>query len=327
MKIRNEHTTLLTELLPQYRLLNSLCLNIVENSALSFEEQCSITDFHNQFNDKTVFEKAIVNLILSTDKEKQLQIISNLKTEISKNIDTYTTHKDLFNEIDTRKVCTDRYNPIRIETEGQSEIVNKLRQEFTLIRGNLESASWNNNKIKIQRLTEEEERVEKLYRIEQEKLQSLYKQQKESDNHAFLYTKNVFERIHELSLFHISLLNSYFSDEGKNEIVPESVSEPEGQNIAGNTTKIEPDMIFRMKMYERFLILEQRLKAKKIEVIPAKDGKKPMFFGGGAVVHQKIREKMFEVLYSKAEYDFLDEPSLDEIEMMRKDFAVFNIIA
>lgn len=66
-------------------------------------------------------------------------------------------------------------------------------------------------------------------------------------------------------------------------------------------------------------------KAKKIEVIPAKDGKKPMFFGGGAVVHQKIREKMFEVLYSKTEYDFLDAPSFDEIEMMRKDFAVFDI--
>lgn len=66
-------------------------------------------------------------------------------------------------------------------------------------------------------------------------------------------------------------------------------------------------------------------KAKKIEVIPAKDGKKPMFFGGGAVVHQKIREKMFEVLDSKNEYDFLDEPSFDEIEMMRKDFAVFDI--
>ena len=66
-------------------------------------------------------------------------------------------------------------------------------------------------------------------------------------------------------------------------------------------------------------------KAKKIEVIPAKDGKKPMFFGGGAVVHQKIREKMFEILYSKTEYDFLDEPSFDEIEMMRNDFSVFNI--
>ncbi len=66
-------------------------------------------------------------------------------------------------------------------------------------------------------------------------------------------------------------------------------------------------------------------KSKKIEVIPTKDGKKPMFYGGGAIIHQKIREKMLEVLYSKTEYDFLDEPSCDAIEILRKDFAVFNI--
>ena len=66
-------------------------------------------------------------------------------------------------------------------------------------------------------------------------------------------------------------------------------------------------------------------KAKKIEVKPTKDGKKPMFFGGGAIVHERIREKMFEVLYSKSDYDFLDQPCCDELERLRKDFAVFNI--
>ncbi|WP_224018544.1 DEAD/DEAH box helicase [Ferruginibacter albus] len=66
-------------------------------------------------------------------------------------------------------------------------------------------------------------------------------------------------------------------------------------------------------------------KAKKIEVIPTKDGKKPMFFGGGGTIHQRIREKMLEILYSKTEYDFLDQPSCDEIEILRKDFSVFNI--
>jgi ATP-dependent Lhr-like helicase len=66
-------------------------------------------------------------------------------------------------------------------------------------------------------------------------------------------------------------------------------------------------------------------KAKKIEVIPTKDGKKPMFFGGGATIHQRIREKMFEVLYSKTDYDFLDQPSCDETEILRKYFSVFNI--
>lgn len=66
-------------------------------------------------------------------------------------------------------------------------------------------------------------------------------------------------------------------------------------------------------------------KAKKIEVIPTKDGKKPIFFGGGATIHQRIREKMFEVLYAKTDYDFLDQPSCDETEILRKDFSVFNI--
>jgi ATP-dependent Lhr-like helicase len=66
-------------------------------------------------------------------------------------------------------------------------------------------------------------------------------------------------------------------------------------------------------------------KSKKIEVIPAKDGKKPMFFGGGATMHPRIRDKMFEILYSKVDYDVLDQPSCDEIEKMRKDFSVFNI--
>lgn len=66
-------------------------------------------------------------------------------------------------------------------------------------------------------------------------------------------------------------------------------------------------------------------KAKKIEVIPTKDGKKPMFFGSSGVIHQRIREKMVEVLYSKTDYDFLDQSSCDEIEILRKDFSVFNI--
>lgn len=66
-------------------------------------------------------------------------------------------------------------------------------------------------------------------------------------------------------------------------------------------------------------------KAKKIEVVPTNDGKKPMFFGGGATIHQRIREKMFEVLYDKTDYNFLDQPSCEVIEILRKDFSVFNI--
>lgn len=66
-------------------------------------------------------------------------------------------------------------------------------------------------------------------------------------------------------------------------------------------------------------------KAKKIEVIPAKDGKKPIFHGNGATLNLRIREKMLEILCSKTDYDFLDQPSCEEIEILRKDFSVFEI--
>jgi ATP-dependent Lhr-like helicase len=65
--------------------------------------------------------------------------------------------------------------------------------------------------------------------------------------------------------------------------------------------------------------------AKKIEVVPAEDGKKPLFFGDGTLVHPKIREKMLEILYNNVEYDFLDQPGHDEIKQLRKDFSVFKI--
>ncbi len=67
------------------------------------------------------------------------------------------------------------------------------------------------------------------------------------------------------------------------------------------------------------------LKSKQIIVVPTHDGKKPMFFGVGGAIHPRIREKMFEVLYSKERYDFLDQKSFDEIEKLRRDFSVFHI--
>jgi ATP-dependent helicase Lhr and Lhr-like helicase len=65
--------------------------------------------------------------------------------------------------------------------------------------------------------------------------------------------------------------------------------------------------------------------SKKIEVIPAPDGKKPTFYGGGAAVHDRIRQKMMNLLFIKDIYDILDESSEKELEKMRKEFSVYEI--
>ncbi len=67
------------------------------------------------------------------------------------------------------------------------------------------------------------------------------------------------------------------------------------------------------------------LKSKKIEVIAAKDGKPPKFFGGSGAIDHKILEKMLEILYDQKEYEFLDQPSKDQLADMRKYFSTFNI--
>ncbi|MDR4892009.1 MULTISPECIES: DEAD/DEAH box helicase [unclassified Chryseobacterium] len=64
---------------------------------------------------------------------------------------------------------------------------------------------------------------------------------------------------------------------------------------------------------------------KKIEVIPARDGKKPKFFGDAADTAHQIREKMLEILISKEQYEFLDDVAQQIIILLRSEFSSFTI--
>lgn len=90
------------------------------------------------------------------------------------------------------------------------------------------------------------------------------------------------------------------------------------------TPQISPDqnILLSAKIWK---IIDVDFKAKKIEVVPAKDGKKPLFYGGASMIHQRIREKMLEVLYCDVQYDVLNEACAEEIAAMRKEFSKFKI--
>ncbi len=66
-------------------------------------------------------------------------------------------------------------------------------------------------------------------------------------------------------------------------------------------------------------------KAKKIEVTPAKDGKPPKFSGEGGTIDHKIREKMLQILCSNDICEFLDPLGREEIDILRREFSVFDI--
>lgn len=72
-------------------------------------------------------------------------------------------------------------------------------------------------------------------------------------------------------------------------------------------------------------IVDVDFKSKKIEVIPANDGKKPLFFGEGGVIHPRIRQKMFEILFEDTRYSELDQAGIELLKELRKEFSIFPI--
>jgi len=86
--------------------------------------------------------------------------------------------------------------------------------------------------------------------------------------------------------------------------------------------KIDENILLAAKIWK---IKDIDIKGGKIFVIPAKDGKKPMFFGGGGNIHPRIRKEMLRILKSNEIYHELDESSKSILEELRYDFKGFQI--
>ncbi|WP_462265712.1 DEAD/DEAH box helicase [Mucilaginibacter sp.] len=65
--------------------------------------------------------------------------------------------------------------------------------------------------------------------------------------------------------------------------------------------------------------------AKKISVQPAKDGRKPKFFGSGGDIHPRVREKMLELLLQEQLVPELDEVAMEALRQFRDDFSHYQI--
>jgi len=86
--------------------------------------------------------------------------------------------------------------------------------------------------------------------------------------------------------------------------------------------KIDENILLAANIWK---IKDIDIKGGKIFVARAKDGKKPMFFGGGGNIHPRIREEMLRILKSMESYSELDENSNSILEELRYDFKGFQI--
>ena len=79
-------------IIPRYGELNRIYRDYIDNHVFSFDRQKFISDFYRQYSDTKSFEAAILELVLDRQKEQYTLILSSLRTEIEKSIQSYETH-------------------------------------------------------------------------------------------------------------------------------------------------------------------------------------------------------------------------------------------
>ena len=79
----------ITTLIPRYGELNRIYKDWSDNKGFSFEKQKFITKFYLDYNDVTVLETAILELVFHLPQEQYTLILNSLKKEVCENISYY----------------------------------------------------------------------------------------------------------------------------------------------------------------------------------------------------------------------------------------------
>lgn len=201
------------DILPKYTKIDEIYQNTLNNNMLLFEEQQQIVTFFNQFRNLENFEKAVLNFITSKDKEKQIQFFSILRKVIKKNIEKYNENKNSLDSIDTFKICWDRANFFNFKIKIQEKHTNNQFIELRDVKNSLESASWKGDEVRIRELEEKVKNFSNLYKIEQEKLDALYRKKEKLRQESLKFADNIFGKICEMETSFLLVLNNYFFDE------------------------------------------------------------------------------------------------------------------
>jgi ATP-dependent Lhr-like helicase len=98
---------------------------------------------------------------------------------------------------------------------------------------------------------------------------------------------------------------------------------PIGEIPYSYLTRVDQNILLAARIWK---IIDIDLRAKRITVIPAMDGKKPVFAGAGhGEVHPRIRQEMLRLLVTDAEMPRLSEDAAEAIRQLKLDFEHYKI--
>lgn len=249
----------ITDFLPQYRELNTLLANAVNSGEVSYSEQCTITEFWANHSDIKAFEKMTLDIVLKKDKPTCELLLSGIKTEIEKNIRLYESAQGRLNAIDTMQVCINHGNYYQHTIKSQLELTNEYSRELRKIDGSLDAIGFRKHTPQEEELLwQKHEPLTIQYKDKKKDLNELYRLQRELQNEASSYAKNIFEKIYELSIAFLKVIDCYVT---RGNAIEKKIDPKQDKTefLPKPTPEIDKDIIFKSKMYDKFLILEQKL--------------------------------------------------------------------
>lgn len=268
-------------LLPQYREINIITTNVIKNNWVNDEEQKVITEFYHKYSDLKVFEQMILDIIQKQDIKAYSLLLSGIRNIIGNNIDLYESTSDLLNKIDTTDIYKEEIKLLQNPIDRQLRITTESYKELYEVNKSLDNIGYRDHSLQEKEiLWIKHEQLTKEYNEEKEKLSVLYDQQKEMRNEFSKYNKNLFSKIHTLSISFLSVINSY-------NLVEEKEKEKEEQKP------------------------EEREKSQILE-----DGSYIDMMTVG-LVHKKCNKKQFEYLSENALYAILNLQPINTVPVIK----------
>lgn len=245
-----------SDLYSSYLEVNRLLVKKIRNSGSGdLTEQKFLYKFYNKHGDAKVFQTNLLNLILASSIEKTSIITAPLLVLLQENISRYKESKEVLKSLDYYNLVEQSlqyYKDKRVSLENDLELIKTYPYP-----------------------TEVERQI--LIDETRKELSELSGEEEKERRRIAPFGINLFPGIYQLSKELVVYINAYIPEGGNIAIDYSKISE---QNSTSNMpekndVKVEieePDMIFRSKMYERFLILERKLVTDKyLEENPNKE--------------------------------------------------------
>jgi hypothetical protein len=227
--------------------VNRLLINKIQypdSGDLSSQE--FLFSFYNKHKEPNVFQTNLLNLILASSPEKAGVITTPLLVLLRENISLFERNIKIIENLNSYKIIEQSllyYHDKRVSLENDLELIKTYPYP---------------TEVERQMLIDETRK----------ELNELSGEEEKERNQIAPFCQNFFPDIYQLSKDFVVFINAYVPEKVNSS---ESPSQSVGQNVSpGNSAKSDlpgilddPNMIFRTRMFDKFLILEQKLIADK----------------------------------------------------------------